>query len=35
MELIEDEAIFMVHNVCSLRITLLPYEDEWTCFSCG
>ena len=37
MELTEDEIIQRYAKQCKhcLRRTLLPYEYEWTCFSCG
>ena len=37
MELTEDEIIEKYAKQClhCSRITLLPYEYEWTCFSCG
>ena len=37
MELTEDEIIQKYGKQCAQcsRITLLPYEYEWTCFLCG
>ena len=37
MELAEDEIIKKYAKNCGhcIRNTLLPYEHEWTCFSCG
>ena len=37
MELTEDEIIQKCGKCCGHcnRNTLLPYEYEWTCFSCG
>ena len=37
MELTEDEIIQKYGKKCGHcnRNTLLPYEDEWTCLSCG
>ena len=37
MELTEDEIIQKYAKICGhcSRNTLLPYECEWTCFSCG